>query len=381
MRYIGFNIPFIAGNEINYIMRVIKRGKLSGNGEYTNKCQTYFETKYSFTKCLLTSSCTDALEMAALLCDIQHGDEVIIPSFTFISTANAFVLRGAKIIFADSCPTHPNIDHTMIENLITSKTKALVVIHYAGIACNMDAIMSIAEKYNLFVVEDAAHCIDSYYMKKPLGSIGHFGAFSFHETKNITSGEGGMLTVNQGDYVKRAGLLWEKGSNRAAFSRGEVEKYSWVDYGSSYLPSEITAAFLYAQVESINIIEKKRRKLWRLYYDMLNVNELKGKLTTPNLPKYATSNGHLFYIVCKSNVERTRLIQYLHDNNIQAIFHYTALHQSPFYLKNNPPVSLPNAEMYSDCLLRLPLHYRLKKSQVRYICNKIRKFYLSANQR
>lgn len=268
---IPFNKPYLTGYETLYIEDAVKSGKISGNGLYTSKCHEYFENRYGFNKCLLTTSCTDALEMAAILCDIHFGDEVIIPSYTFVSSANAFVLRGAKIVFADSRKDHPCIDESKLEELITDKTKVIVVVHYAGIACNMDVIMQIANRYNILVVEDAAHAIDAFYKGKPLGSIGHLGCFSFHETKNIIAGEGGMLIINDKRFNTRAEIIWEKGTNRAAFWRGEVNKYGWVDIGSSFLPSEVIAAFLYAQLENLDKIQKKRKEIWQYYYTELTL--------------------------------------------------------------------------------------------------------------
>ena len=274
MIQIPFNKPYLTGNETKYIETAVNSGKISGNGEFTKKCQSFFEEKYGLKKCLLTTSCTDALEMAAILCDIKQGDEVIVPSYTFVSSALAFVRQGAKIVFADSLPYHPNIDVDKVESLITKKTKAIVPVHYAGMACDMDKIMALAEKHNLFVIEDAAQAIDSYYFnkngeKKPLGSIGDLATFSFHETKNIISGEGGMLVINNEKFIKRAEIIWEKGTNRAEFFRGEVNKYGWVDTGSSFLPSEIIAAFLWAQIENIEDIQAKRKKIWEKYYTLL----------------------------------------------------------------------------------------------------------------
>ena len=282
---IPFNKPYMTGKETQYIEQAVNSGKISGNGLFTKKCQDFFENKYGFIKCLLTTSCTDALEMAAILLNIKQGDEVIMPSFTFVSTANAFVLRGAKIIFADSKKDHPNIDENLLESLITPKTKAIVVVHYAGVACEMDTIMSLAKKHNIYVVEDAAQAIDSFYKGKPLGSIGHLSAFSFHETKNIQCGEGGMLAINDEQFKERAEIIWEKGTNRSAFFRGEVNKYGWVDIGSSFLPSEISAAFLWAQLESLDKIQNKRKEIYKHYQ-----NELKslGK-QTPTFSKLFNS--------------------------------------------------------------------------------------------
>ena len=290
---IPFNKPYLTGKETQYIEQAVRCGKISGNGIFTQKCQNFFEDKYGFKKCLLTTSCTDALEMCAILCNIQPGDEVIIPSYTFVSTALAFVRQGAKIVFADSRANHPNIDVEQIEPLITLKTKAIVPMHYAGMACDMDSIMSLAAKYNLLVVEDAAQAIDSYYIspqtgeRRALGSIGHLAAFSFHETKNIISGEGGMLAINDERFIHRAEIIWEKGTNRAEFFRGEVNKYGWVDAGSSFLPSEITAAFLWAQIEYLDDIQEKRKQIWNAYYERLKVLTDKGCFCVPETSIYA----------------------------------------------------------------------------------------------
>jgi dTDP-4-amino-4,6-dideoxygalactose transaminase len=338
----------------------VNTGKISGNGLFTQKCQLFFEQKYDFKKALLTSSCTDALEMAAILFNIQPGDEVIVPSYTFVSTANAFVLRGAKIVFADSMSSNPNIDADQIENLITSKTKVIVTVHYAGIACDMEKIMSIANKHNLFVVEDAAQSIDSYFTfsdgtKKPLGSIGHLAAFSFHETKNIISGEGGMLTINDDRFIDRAEIIWEKGTNRSSFFRGEVDKYGWVDVGSSFLPSEITAAFLWAQLEELDNIQTSRKQIWNTYFDGLSEWASNANVGLAEIPKYATNNAHMFYLVFPNLEFRESLITKLKKDDVHAVFHYQSLHKSPFYLKKHDERILKESDRYTDCLLRLPL--------------------------
>lgn len=372
---IPFNKPYLTGKELDYIKDAVFCGKISGNGYYTQKCQEFFQERYGFKKCLLTTSCTDALEMAAILCDIQPGDEVIVPSYTFVSTANAFVLRGAKIVFADSRPDHPGIDENKIASLITSRTKVIVPVHYAGVACDMDIIMDIANRYSLIVVEDAAQAIDSYYKGKPLGGIGHLGCFSFHETKNIQCGEGGMLVINDERFFKRAEIIWEKGTNRAEFFRGEVNKYGWVDIGSSFLPSEISAAFLYAQLENIGIIQNRRREIWDLYYKGLEKLLLKGDIRLPFIPEFASKNGHLFYIVCKNLKERTDLIDFLKINNILSVFHYLSLHKSSFFESKYKGDELYESDRYSNCLLRLPLYYQLKDSEISKITNFINLFY------
>lgn len=366
---IPFNKPYLTGKETFYIEDAVKSGKISGNGKYTKLCQTFFEEKYHFKKCLLTTSCTDALEMAAILINIQPGDEVIMPSYTFVSTPNAFVLRGAKIIFADSRPDHPNVDENLIEQLITSKTKAIVPVHYAGVACNMDVIMDIAKRHNLYVIEDAAQAIDSYYIgkegvKKALGSIGHLAAFSFHETKNIISGEGGMLAINDEQFLNRAEIIWEKGTNRSAFFRGDVDKYGWVDIGSSFLPSEIIAAFLWAQLENISQIQTKRKAIWNNYYNKLKEWARTNEVKLPQIPDYATNNAHMFYLICKSLEQRTEIIQKLKENDILSVFHYISLHSSPFYNEKHDGRNLPEADSFTDCLVRLPLFYELSEEVV-----------------
>ena len=373
--HIGYNKPFLTGKEFKYIKEAVVSLKLSGNGTFTKKCHLFFEQRYGFKKCLLTTSCTDALEMAALLIDTKAGDEIIIPSFTFVSTANAFVLRGAKIIFADSKKNSPNIDAEKIESLITRKTKAIVVVHYAGVACDMDKIMKLAARYNLFVIEDAAQSIDSFYKGKPLGGIGHFGCFSFHETKNIISGEGGMLAINDKRFIKRAEIIWEKGTNRAAFGRGEVKKYEWVDIGSSFLPSEIIAAFLFAQLEQIDMIQKKRIKIWNSYLKALHPLAEKGLVLLPVIPELATNNAHIFYFICRNGRERNSLIAHLKTKNINAIFHYLSLHKSPFYKNMYKGDKLVNADYFTDRLVRLPLYSELSENDIKKIVNEIYRFY------
>lgn len=358
MKKIGFNIPHITGKETHYMHDAVSTKKISGNGKYSQMCQHFFEEKFNFQKSLLTSSCTDALEMSALLLRIGPGDEIIMPSYTFVSTANAFVLRGAKIVFCDSRKDHPGMDEDLIEPLITSKTKVIVPVHYAGVACDMDKIMAIAEKHNLWVVEDAAQAIDSYYKQKPLGGIGHISAFSFHETKNIISGEGGMLAVNTEEFIDRAEIIWEKGTNRSAFWRGDVDKYDWVDIGSSFLPSELTAAFLWAQLEELDRIQSRRKQIWKRYWDELQ--ELKRRnVQLPFIPEYATNNAHMFYLVCNSEQERTELINHLKNKEIFAVFHYLSLHKSPFYKSKYYGEELKESDKYSNCLLRLPFFYDL----------------------
>lgn len=356
--------------------QAVYTGKLSGNGVFAKKCQSFFEQKYGFKKCLTTTSGTDALEMAAILCDVKPGDEVIVPSYTFVSSALAFVRQGATIVFADSCENNPNVDAEKIEALITPKTKVIVPVHYAGVACDMDRIMEIANHHNLLVVEDAAQAIDSFYKGKPLGGIGHFGCFSFHETKNVTAGgEGGLLCVNDERFIRRAEIIWEKGTNRAEFFRGEVNKYGWVDTGSSFLPSEINSAFLWAQLESLNEIQGKRKLLWEAYYENLKPLADKGFFSLPDIPDYATNNAHMFYLICNSLVERTNLIAYLKNQGICAVFHYLSLHSSPYYIDKHDGRDLVCCDHYSDCLLRLPMFYELTIEQVHEITQQISCFY------
>jgi len=369
---IPFNKPFLTGKETQYIDQAVKSGKISGNGEFTQKCQTFFEHKYGFKKCLLTTSCTDALEMSALLMGIERGDEVIMPSYTFVSTANAFVLRGANIVFADSYADHPNIDPSQIEALITPRTKAIVVVHYAGVACDMDPIMELAQRHDLFVVEDAAQAIDSFYKGRPLGGIGHFGTFSFHETKNIISGEGGMLVINDDRFVQRAEIVWEKGTNRSAFFRGEVDKYSWVDIGSSFLPSEVISAFLYAQIESLDKIQNARKELWEYYQTSLEPLLENENIDLPKIPEYATNNAHMFYLTCSDLEARDELIDSFKQNDILAIFHYLSLHKSPYYKDKHDGRTLPNCDRFSNCLIRLPLYYSLTTKEQLTITNVLR---------
>lgn len=376
------NKPYLTGKEAHYMYKAVLNGKLSGNGEYTKLCQQFFEEHYGFRKCLLTTSGTDALEMCAMLCDLQRGDEVIIPSYTFVSTALAFLREGAKVVFADSMQRNPNLDAEALESLITPRTRVIVPVHYAGVACDMDAIMSVAEKYNLLVVEDAAQAIDSYYTSNithqtlPLGGIGHLAAFSFHETKNITSGgEGGLLVINDERFIRRAEIIWEKGTNRAEFFRGEVNKYGWVDMGSSFLPAEINAAFLWAQLENLNEIQSKRKKLWQTYYEHLQQLADKGFFQLPNLPKYASNNAHMFYLLLPDLEKRTTLIKYLKENGILAVFHYLSLHSSAYYVDKHDGRALPNCDRYADTLLRLPMYYDLSFEEVLTICDTIKRFY------
>lgn len=372
---IPFNKPYLSGKETFYIEDAVSSGKISGNGKYTKMCQDYFESKYAFKKCLLTTSCTDALEMCAILANIEKDDEIIIPSYTFVSTALAFIRQGAKIIFADSNSENPNIDVAKIESLITSKTKALVPVHYAGIACDMEGIMNLASKYNLLVIEDAAQAIDSYFIfkdgtKKALGSIGHLSAFSFHETKNIISGEGGMLAINDEKFIHRAEIIWEKGTNRAEFFRGEINKYGWVDTGSSFLPSEIISAFLWAQLEQLDFIQNRRKELWNLYYKSLKPSENLG-FKIVEIPNFATNNAHMFFIVFDSLEKRTKCIEKLKNNSVMAVFHYLSLHKSDYYKEKYFGEELFWSDYYTDRLLRLPMYFELTESDINKIVSLI----------
>lgn len=372
---IPFNKPYLSGRETEYIEQAVRSGKISGDGIFTKRCHEFFENRYGFKKCLLTTSCTAALEMAAILIDVQPGDEVIMPSYTFVSTANAFALRGATIVFADSSAENPNMDATQLASLVTHRTKAIVVVHYAGIACDMDAIMKLADEHELYVIEDAAQAIDSYYKDKPLGSIGHLAAFSFHETKNVMAGEGGMLVINDEQFAERAEIIREKGTNRAAFFRGEVDKYGWVDIGSSYLPSDIIAAFLYAQLENLDAIQARRKEIWQQYYEGLKGLSERGLIQLPHIPDYATNNAHMFYIVCRTAAERVGLIAALKQRDVLAIFHYQSLHCSQYYAGKHDGRALPMTEHYTDCLLRLPLFYDLRDEEIQTIIGTISNYY------
>ncbi len=375
MNNIPFNKPFLTGNETHYIEEAVSSGKISGNGMFTKKCQRFFENRFGFKKTLLTTSCTDALEMCAILAGIGPGDEVIVPSYTFVSTALAFARQGAEITFADSRTNHPGMDEYSLESLITEKTKAIVPVHYAGVACDMDVIMAVAEKHNLLVIEDAAHSINSFYKNRPLGSIGHLAAFSFHETKNINAGEGGLLVVNDEQFIPRSEIIWEKGTNRASFFRGEIDKYEWVDTGSSFLPSELTAAFLWAQIEHLDAIQKRRKVIWQLYHNRLSIPAEKSGVQLPVIPDYATNNGHMYYLVCSTNKERTELIRYLREKKILAVFHYQSLHKSRYYKGRYSGSELPRAQIYTDRLVRLPFYFHLSDEEVAYIADTVVAFY------
>jgi len=375
---IPFNKPFIVGKELYYIAQAVQNGHLSGDGLFTKKCNAWLEEHFNAKKVLLTHSCTAALEMAAILCDIQPGDEFIVPSYTFVSTVNAFVLRGGIPRFIDIRPDTMNMDENLVEAAITSKTKVIVPVHYAGVGCDMDAIMDIAQRHNLLVVEDAAQGVCATYKGKYLGTIGHLGCYSFHETKNFICGEGGALVVNDERFFERSEIIREKGTNRSLFFRGMVDKYTWVDIGSSYLPSEMIAAFLYAQLEESGKITEKRLSIWDAYHEGLADLEACGKLRRPFIPLDCGHNAHMYYILLKDLDERTRLIKFLKERDIHPVFHYVPLHNSPkgIELSGGKASSLPLTEEYSDRLLRLPCYYELTLEQIRGICKVIEEFFV-----
>ncbi|WP_151087666.1 dTDP-4-amino-4,6-dideoxygalactose transaminase [Hymenobacter baengnokdamensis] len=372
---IPFNKPYLSGPETRYIEEAVRSGKISGDGLFTKRCHQFFEQQLGFQKVLLTTSCTDALEMAAILLDLQPGDEVIVPSYTFVSTPNAFVLRGAKIMFADSTAQNPNLDTALLESLITSRTRAIVPVHYAGIACDMDTIQEVASRHGIAIVEDAAQAIDSYYKGKPLGTLSDLAAFSFHETKNIISGEGGMLAINNTKYAQRAEIIREKGTNRSSFFRGEVDKYGWVDIGSSFLPSDIIAAFLWAQLEHLDDIQTQRKAIWTRYFKAFSALPAQG-VALPVIPAYATNNGHMFYLVTRSLAERSALIDHLKQQQILPVFHYLSLHKSPFYAAQHDGRELHWADHYTDCLVRLPLYYELTPELQQRVIDGVLEFYV-----
>ena len=378
MYKIPFNKPCYTGNEDKYVLQAMRSSHMSGNGPFGQKCEKWFEEKLGCKRALLTPSCTHALEMAAMLIDIKPGDEVIMPSFTFVSTANAFVLRGAKIIFVDIRPDTMNINENLIEQAITKKTKAIVVVHYAGVSCNMDKIMKIAKKYNLFIIEDAAQGMMSFYKDKPLGTIGHLGTYSFHETKNYTSaGEGGLLIINEENFIERAEIIREKGTNRSQFFRGSVDKYTWVDIGSSYLMNDVSAAYLWGQLEKAKEILEYRLNAWEFYYKKLKKLEDDGYLELPIIPKNCKHNAHIFYIKVKNEKIRNKLLNFLKQNGILATFHYIPLHTSPAGRKYG---EFRGKDVYttkeSSRLIRLPLFYGIKKEEQLFIVKNIKKFFL-----
>jgi len=374
---IPFNIPPYVGKELEYVREAMEKNhKICGDGPFTKKCNEWIEKKFNVEKVLLTTSCTHAMEMAAILADIKEGDEVIAPSFTFVSTVNPFVLRGAKIVFIDINPKTMNIDESLIEDAITEKTRAILPVHYAGVACNMDKIMEIAKKYNLIVIEDAAQGVMSEYKGKPLGSIGEYGCFSFHETKNYSMGEGGALLIRDKKNIEKAEIIREKGTNRSRFFRGQVDKYTWVDKGSSYLPSELNAAYLYGQLENIDLIYNNRMNSWNKYKELLQELEDKNLIELQYIPKDCKHNAHMFYIKCKDLDERTKLVNFLKENEINAVFHYIPLHSAEAGLKFG---RFNGEERYttkeSERLLRLPLYYGLKEEDIKFVVSKIKEFY------
>jgi dTDP-4-amino-4,6-dideoxygalactose transaminase len=374
---IVFNRPPFTGNEQKYLIQSMKSLKISGDGEFTRRCHRWFEERLGCKKALLTTSCTHALEMTAILIDIQPGDEVIMPSYTFVSTANAFALRGAKIVFVDVRPDTMNIDEKLIEDAITEKTKAIVPVHYAGVACEMDTIMQIADKHGLFVIEDAAQGMMSSYKGKPLGTIGHFGTFSFHETKNYTSGgEGGLLIINDESFITKAEIIREKGTNRSQFFRGMVDKYSWVDIGSSYLMNDLSAAYLWGQLDIADEINDERVGHWKMYYQGLKTLEKKGVIDLPVVPEACTHNAHMFYIKVADLKERTRLIEHLESHGIQAVFHYVPLHSAPAGMKFGMFAGEDNyTTKESERLIRLPLYYGIKPEEIESVIDTIVEYY------
>ena len=373
---INFNLPPVIGTEGKYILDAIEGRKICGDGKYTKMCSEWFEESTKTSRALLTTSCTHALEMAALLLDIKPGDEVIMPSYTFVSTADAFVLRGAKVVFVDIRPDTMNIDESLIEDAITERTKAIVPVHYAGVACEMDKICELAAKYNLAIVEDAAQGVTAYYKGKTLGTIGDYGCYSFHETKNYSMGEGGALLIKDAENVLKAEIIREKGTNRSQFFRGQVDKYTWMEAGSSYLPSELNAAYLWAQLEDIQTIFDDRMNSWNLYYELLADLKEKGCIELPHIPEGCEHNAHMFYIKAKDLEERTQLIKFLKERNIGTAFHYIPLHSAPAGIKYG---EFHGEDKYttkeSERLLRLPLYYGLKKEEVEYICEQVADFY------
>lgn len=373
---IVFNVPPYTGNELHYISQAVEKQKICGDGEFTKRCNNWIEAHTGTKKCLLTTSCTHAIELAALLAEVEPGDEIIMPSYTFVSTADAFVLRGAVPVFVDIRPDTMNLDETLIEAAVTDRTKAIVPVHYAGVACEMDTIMAIAGRYGLMVIEDAAQGIQSTYKGRALGTIGDFGAFSFHETKNFSMGEGGALLIRDEKYVEEAEILREKGTNRSKFFRGQIDKYTWVNYGSSYLPSDMNAAYLWAQLELADVINDHRLELWNQYYEELQPLQERGILELPVIPKDCVHNAHMFYIKAKDLEERSALLAFLKDNGILSVFHYIPLHTAPAGLKFG---RFHGEDRYttkeSERLCRLPMFYKLTKEEVSYITGKVKEFY------
>jgi dTDP-4-amino-4,6-dideoxygalactose transaminase len=372
---IPFNKPHLTGKETEYINDAINSGKIAGDGKYTKACEAFFENRYGFPKTYLTTSCTHAIELAALLIDIKPGDEVIIPSYTFVSSANPFILRGAKVVFVDSSPNSPSMDVDLVEALITPLTKAILAVHYGGIPCDIQKLRTIADNHNLFLIVDAAQTLDSYYHDKPVGSFGHLSAFSFHETKNITCGEGGLLVINDDSFIERAEILREKGTNRSSFMRGEVNRYNWVDVGSSYIPSDILAAYLFAQLECLDDIQQRRLAIWEKYYLSLKTLQTNHKIKLPYLPKGVKHNAHTFYFTCNSLQIRQNFITFMNENGVQVQFHYLPLHNSPYYKDHHGNRELPMADHYYNCLVRLPLFYDMTDDNIQTVTELTLRFF------
>lgn len=373
---IPFNKPYLTGKENEFIELAFNKGRFSGNGYFTKQCHSFFENQFNFPRCFLTNSATNALEMAAILCEIGAGDEVILPSYTFVSTATPFAMRQAKLVFCDNGPLTPNISAEQIEPLISERTKAIVVVHYAGMACDMDPIMELAEKHGIIIIEDAAHAITSKYKDRYLGTIGHLAAFSFHETKNISCGQGGMLIVNDERMLERAEIVWAKGTNRLKMERGIIAKYEWIDHGSNFYPSEITAAVLYAQLQEMDFIQEKRKAIWNHYERALNEIANEGLIWIPRVDDYQSNNYHIFYFLCTTKKVRDELLGFLEENGVLALFHYLSLHKSPFIQQRmGAPGHLPNADKFSDRTVRLPLFVELEKDEINKIIHLVLSFF------
>jgi dTDP-4-amino-4,6-dideoxygalactose transaminase len=376
---IPFNRPILPERAADYMIEAFRSGKVSGDGTFSRRCEGFFQDRYHASRCLLTTSCTDALELAAILSGVGPGDEVILPSYTFVSTANAFALRGAKLVFADSLPEHPNLDPAQVEALVTPRTRVIVPVHYAGVAVDMDPILALAESRGILVVEDAAQAVESTYKGRQLGLLGQLGAFSFHETKNIHCGEGGLIAIRDRAFAARAEVIREKGTNRSAFFRGEVDKYGWVDIGSSFLPSDILAAILWAQLEHLEPICRHRLEIWERYREGLAPLEHSGHAKLPMVPGFARHNGHAFYLVLPDEGTRSRLIAHLKSRDILAVFHYQSLHRSRFFEARHDGRVLPNSDRYSDCLVRLPLYHDLTEEEQGRVIGSVLEFFGGAH--
>ncbi|MBL4587451.1 MAG: dTDP-4-amino-4,6-dideoxygalactose transaminase [Flavobacteriales bacterium] len=372
---IPFNRPLVLGDEQKLISEVFANDQFAGKGKFSAQCQQFLEDEFRYKKALLTTSCTSALELASLLLDIAPGDEVIVPSYAFITTANAFASKGAKVVFADSRAGHPSIDENEIEQLITPKTKAIIALHYGGVACEMDSIMQIAKRHSIAVIEDNAQGIGSTYKDKFLGGIGDIGALSFHESKNVHCGEGGAISINNDALLERVETLWDMGTNRADFKKGKVNSYGWVDVGSSFYPSELNAAFLSAQLPTLHEVNKKRNTLWNGYYDALKSFAEKGKFELPKIPSFAKHNGHIFYLMLRTKEQRNNLIQFLSEQGISSAFHFQSLHRSPYFASKYKGAELVNADKFSDRLLRLPLYHALNETEQEYVIDAVGRFF------